>query len=184
MLAMLTRNPPTTGMGVAVQVIALQASENPAMMAVVSQLQHAIMTMPWPIRCAAAQATAKVRTRLVTLLLCNVAMSVCNTCSAFDVCQPMHRWLCDRRKPYRIHCYSILRSLAAPDLTMGHDFLGAHVGALVPVAGSCLVESSCRCNSNCCPLATPCKHVAACHPSVLHCCGYSNPVCPRGSQLF
>ena len=31
------------------------------MMAVVSQLQHAIMTMPWPIRCAAAHATAKVR---------------------------------------------------------------------------------------------------------------------------
>ena len=30
------------------------------MMAVVSQLQHAILTMPWPIRCAAAQATAKV----------------------------------------------------------------------------------------------------------------------------
>ena len=28
-------------------------------------------------------------------------------------------------EPYRIHCYSILRSLAASDLTMGHDFLGA-----------------------------------------------------------
>ena len=44
-----------------VQVIALQASENPAMMAVVSQLQHAVLTMPWPVRCAAAQAIAKVR---------------------------------------------------------------------------------------------------------------------------
>ena len=29
-------------------------------------------------------------------------------------------------EPYRIHCYSILRSLAASDLTLGHDFLGAH----------------------------------------------------------
>lgn len=42
--------------------IALQASENPAMMAVVSQLQHAVLTMPWPVRCAAAQAIAKVQT--------------------------------------------------------------------------------------------------------------------------
>lgn len=52
------------------QVIALQASENPAIMAVVSQLQHAVLTMPWPVRCAAAQAIAKVRTstRLLQLL--------------------------------------------------------------------------------------------------------------------
>jgi hypothetical protein len=42
------------------QVIALQASENPAMMAVVSQLQHAVLTMPWEVRIAAAQAIAKV----------------------------------------------------------------------------------------------------------------------------
>ena len=41
--------------------IALQASENPAMMAVVSQLQHAVLTMPWEVRIAAAQAIAKVR---------------------------------------------------------------------------------------------------------------------------
>lgn len=45
----------------ALQVIALQASENPAMMAVVSQLQHAVLTMPWEVRIAAAQAIAKVR---------------------------------------------------------------------------------------------------------------------------
>ena len=43
-----------------VQVIALQASENPAMMAVVAQLQHATLTMPWEVRNAAAQAIAKV----------------------------------------------------------------------------------------------------------------------------
>lgn len=47
------------------QVIALQASENPAMMAVVSQLQHAVLTMPWEVRIAAAQAIAKVHSLLV-----------------------------------------------------------------------------------------------------------------------
>lgn len=46
------------------QVIALQASENPAMMAVVSQLQHAVLTMPWEVRIAAAQAIAKVHSLL------------------------------------------------------------------------------------------------------------------------
>jgi hypothetical protein len=49
------------------QVIALQASENPAMMAVVSQLQHAVLTMPWEVRIAAAQAIAKVSLRSIGL---------------------------------------------------------------------------------------------------------------------
>ena len=54
------------------QVIALQASENPAMMAVVSQLQHAVLTMPWEVRIAAAQAIAKVRRSLWQLLQPNI----------------------------------------------------------------------------------------------------------------
>jgi hypothetical protein len=82
------------------EVIALQASENPAMMAVVSQLQHAVLTMPWEVRIAAAQAIAKVAVR--------------------------------SEEPYRIHCYSILRSLAASDHAAGNDALG--VAAVVAPA--------------------------------------------------
>ena len=67
--AIVLHKQPATAAVALVQVIALQATENPAMMAVVSQLQHAIMTMPWPVRCAAAQATAKVRACLCDLLL-------------------------------------------------------------------------------------------------------------------
>ena len=77
----------------ALQVIALQAAENPAMMAVVAQLQHAVLTMPWEVRIAAAQAIAKVAVR--------------------------------SEEPYRIHCYSILRSLAASGRATGNDPLGA-----------------------------------------------------------
>ena len=69
------------------QVIALQASENPAMMAVVSQLQHAIMTMPWPIRCAAAQATAKVRMWLCLLAYTGIALHVGDTTNAILTCE-------------------------------------------------------------------------------------------------
>ena len=107
------------------------------MMAVVSQLQHAILTMPWAIRCAAAQATAKVR-----LLRENSGFSayahVASSCAYFV--QVAVR----SEEPYRIHCYSILRSLAASDLTMGHDFLGVHVSQ--PVFGvtamsGCLMSS-------------------------------------------
>jgi hypothetical protein len=64
------------------------------MMAVVAQLQHAVLAMPWEVRIAAAQAIAKVAVR--------------------------------SEEPYRIHCYSILRSLAAHDATNGHDPLGGH----------------------------------------------------------
>jgi len=82
------------------EVIALQAAENPAMMAVVAQLQHAVLTMPWEVRIAAAQAIAKVAVR--------------------------------SEEPYRIHCYSILRSLAASDRATGNDPLG--VAAVVTPA--------------------------------------------------
>ena len=87
------------GWSLVAQVIALQAAENPAMMAVVAQLQHAVLTMPWEVRIAAAQAIAKVAVR--------------------------------SEEPYRIHCYSILRSLAASDRATGNDPLGARTRAFV-----------------------------------------------------
>lgn len=83
----------------ALQVIALQAAENPAMMAVVAQLQHAVLTMPWEVRIAAAQAIAKVAVR--------------------------------SEEPYRIHCYSILRSLAASGRATGNDPLGEILSSVV-----------------------------------------------------
>ncbi len=57
------------------------------MMAVVSQLQHAIMTMPWPIRCAAAQATAKVRMWLCLQACIGIALHVGDRTSTILTCE-------------------------------------------------------------------------------------------------
>jgi hypothetical protein len=114
----------------ALQVIALQASENPAMMAVVSQLQHAVLTMPWEVRIAAAQAIAKVRRHTLVvswsswqLLLANIR---CRECSNHTILPVPAQVAVRSEEPYRIHCYSILRSLAASDHAAGNDALGQH----------------------------------------------------------
>lgn len=39
-------------------------------------------------------------------------------------------------EPYRIHCYSILRSLAASDVTSGHDPLGRRLYLLLMPAAN------------------------------------------------
>jgi hypothetical protein len=42
------------------ELIALHAAEKPAMVAIIAGLQSAVLTAPWSVRAAAAQAVAKV----------------------------------------------------------------------------------------------------------------------------
>ena len=119
-----------------------QAARNPRLAQVVAALQQATLLQYWTVRCTAAAALAKVRR--CGWLLQTLRLSTANLHWAhesgreppYGQLKPLHVQIAVRSdEPFRLQCYSFLRSVAPGQDSGTPDFLGAPVQAKLPRQG-------------------------------------------------